>query len=213
MLAIDAKATGHILHWQGIGKLKHKEVAYLCVQDEIRSERLRVRRVRSEEKVADLGTKALSTAVIAKHCLALGYVNMNQENVQMDRQIVAMFWDFGSAVSSQQQAAGDDVQRAPSRDPQQQKQPQHLQQRQQAGQELVLWIPTNPNGVMHRWVDKHYAMDLMLENCDDCEAVLESTLEPSDEEDTYESPGENIRITSAERLRCTESTTNLYRTS
>ena len=76
VLDIDAKATEHVLHRQGIGKLKHIEVAYLWVQDEIRSERLRVRRVRSEENVADLGTKALSTAVIAKHCLTLGYVNM-----------------------------------------------------------------------------------------------------------------------------------------
>ena len=41
----------------------------------------RVGRVRSEDNVADLGTKPLSKAVIAKHCLALGYVNMNQENV------------------------------------------------------------------------------------------------------------------------------------
>ena len=81
VLAIDAKATEHILHRQGIGKLKHIDVAYLWVQDEIRSHRLRVRRVRSEDNVADLGTKPLSKAVIAKHCLALEYVNMNQENV------------------------------------------------------------------------------------------------------------------------------------
>ena len=54
VLAIDAKATDHILQW---------------MQDEIRSERLRVRRVKSEENVADLGTKPLSKAVIAKHCL------------------------------------------------------------------------------------------------------------------------------------------------
>ena len=33
------------------------------------------------EVVAVLGTKPLSKAVIAKHCLALEYVNMNQENV------------------------------------------------------------------------------------------------------------------------------------
>ena len=81
MLAIGAKATEHILHRQGIGKLKHIDVAYLWVQDEIRSQRLRVRRVRSEENVADLGTKAPSKAVIAKHCLTLGYVNMNEGNV------------------------------------------------------------------------------------------------------------------------------------
>ena len=79
LLAIDANE--HILHRQGIGKLKHIDVAYLWIQDEIRSHRLRARRVRSEDDVADLGTKPLSKAVIAKHCLALGYVNMNQEDV------------------------------------------------------------------------------------------------------------------------------------
>ena len=61
-LAINAKATEHILH-------------------EIRSKRLRFRRVKSEENVADLGTKPFSKAVIAKHCLALGYANMAVENV------------------------------------------------------------------------------------------------------------------------------------
>ena len=65
--AIDAKATEHILHRQGNGKLKHIDVAHLWMQDEIRSQRLRVRRVKSEENVADLGTKPLSKAVIAMH--------------------------------------------------------------------------------------------------------------------------------------------------
>ena len=59
-------------------------MANLWVQDEIRSRRLRVRRVRSEENVADLGTKTLSKAVIAKHCLTLGYVNMDEGNVQSE---------------------------------------------------------------------------------------------------------------------------------
>ena len=81
VLSIDAKATEHILHRKGIGKLKHMDVAYLLVQDEIRSQRLRVRRARSEENVADLGTKPLSKAVIAKNFLALVYVNMDEENV------------------------------------------------------------------------------------------------------------------------------------
>ena len=60
VLAIVAKATEHILLRQGIGTLKHIDVAYLWVQDEIRSQRLRVRRVQSEENFADLGTKPLS---------------------------------------------------------------------------------------------------------------------------------------------------------
>ena len=84
VLAIDAKATEHILHRQGIGKLKHIDVAYLWVQDEIRSQRLQVRRIRSEGNVADLGTKPLSRAVIAKHFLTLVYMNINDEVRRMD---------------------------------------------------------------------------------------------------------------------------------
>ena len=84
VLAIDAKATEHILHRQGIGKLQHIDVAYLWVQDEIRSQRLQVRRIRSEENVADLGRKPRSRAVIAKHCLTLGYMNINDEVSRMD---------------------------------------------------------------------------------------------------------------------------------
>ena len=51
VLAIDAKATEHILHRQGIGKLKHIDVAYLWVQDEIRSQRVQVRRVSGAKKM------------------------------------------------------------------------------------------------------------------------------------------------------------------
>ena len=114
VLAVDAKATEHIPNREGIGKLKHIDAAQLWMQDEIRSKMLRVRRVKNEENVADLGTKPLSKAVIAKHCLTLGNVNMAEENVQCERQVVAMFWDFGSAVSSQQQSASDHVQTAAS---------------------------------------------------------------------------------------------------
>ena len=35
--AIDSKATEHIFHRQGIGRLKHIDVAFLWMQDEIRS--------------------------------------------------------------------------------------------------------------------------------------------------------------------------------
>ena len=50
-------------------RLKHVDVAYSWMQDEIRFKSLRVRRVKSEENVADLETKPLGKAVIAKHCL------------------------------------------------------------------------------------------------------------------------------------------------
>ena len=43
MLAVDTKPTEHIFHQHGIGGLKHEDVAYLWMQDETRSKKLRVR--------------------------------------------------------------------------------------------------------------------------------------------------------------------------
>ena len=54
----------------------HIYVAFLWIQDESRSKMSRVRRVKSKENVADLETKPPGKAVIAKHCFALGYINM-----------------------------------------------------------------------------------------------------------------------------------------
>ena len=71
VLVIDAKATEHIVHRQ--------------MQDEVRSKRLR----------SDLGSKPLSKAVVAKHCFALGYVDMTEENVECKRQDVAMSLGLG----------------------------------------------------------------------------------------------------------------------
>ena len=72
-------ATEHLIHWQGIGILNGIDVAYLWMQDEIRSKRLRVLRVNSEDDVADLVTELLSKSEIGKHCFALGY-GMAEEN-------------------------------------------------------------------------------------------------------------------------------------
>ena len=123
----------------------------------------------------------------------------------MDRQIVAMLWAFGLAVSSQQQAAGDHVREPQQQEHlQQQKHLQHLQQRQQAGQELVLWISTNPFGVMHRLVDNHYAMDPMRRSFDRYDGALKSTTGSSDREKTYEMPNGNVFNIDNERFRCAE---------
>ena len=72
------------------------------MQDEVRSNRLRVRRVK-RDNVPDLGTKALSKAVISKHYLALKYLDMDEEGLQVAQQDVAMFRDFGSAGRRTQQ--------------------------------------------------------------------------------------------------------------
>ena len=56
------------------------------MQDEVRSKRLRVRRVKTEVNVADLGTKPFSKAVIV-----LGYVNRAEESALCKLQDVVMF--------------------------------------------------------------------------------------------------------------------------
>ena len=73
------------------------------VQDEIRSLRLRVRRVRSEENVADLGKKPLSKTVIPMHCLTLGYMNMDEKMFSVDGK------QWRCSRTSAQQSAGDHV--------------------------------------------------------------------------------------------------------
>ena len=50
------------------------------MQDDVRSKRLRVRRVKGEENVADLVTTPLRKSVFAKHCQSLGHVNRTEEN-------------------------------------------------------------------------------------------------------------------------------------
>ena len=82
------------------------------MRDEIRSKRLRVRSINSEEHVADLGTKPLSKAVIAKHRLALRDVNMAEESVSCKKHktwrcVVTSFRSSGS-----RRMAGQSVRRA-----------------------------------------------------------------------------------------------------
>ena len=58
VLIIDAKSTEHILHRQ-----------------EVKSNRLRVRRVKSEDNLADMKTKAISNKIIRKHAMSMGYID------------------------------------------------------------------------------------------------------------------------------------------
>ena len=70
---IDARATEHILHRHGIGKMKHIDAGHLWLQDEVKLNRLRVRRVKSEDNLADLATNAISNKIIRKLAISMGY--------------------------------------------------------------------------------------------------------------------------------------------
>ena len=65
-----------------IAKMKHSDVAYLRLQDEVKSNRLRARRVKSEDNLADIGTEALSNRIIRQHAISMGYVDA-QENLRL----------------------------------------------------------------------------------------------------------------------------------
>ena len=72
VLNMDARATEHILHRHGIGKMKHIDVEHLWLQDEVTSNRLSVRRVKREVNLADIGTTALSNKIVRKHATSIG---------------------------------------------------------------------------------------------------------------------------------------------
>ena len=111
VFAIDAKATEHILHRQEIGRLKHIDVAYLWMQDEVRSMWLRVRRVKCEEHVANLGTRPLSKAVFETHSHREILTWRRKVLSQCKLHDVAMFRDFGSIhmIVTDGRTAGDHV--------------------------------------------------------------------------------------------------------
>ena len=105
VIVINAKATEHILHRQGVRHMKHIDVAQFWLQDdvarlwlhdEVRSNRLILPRVDSEHNVACLGTRALSRAVIKKHAATLRYVNLAEEYSAEEKQDVVISWDVGS---------------------------------------------------------------------------------------------------------------------
>ena len=72
-LCIDAQATMHMLHREGIGRAKHIEVGYLWIQEAVRRRRLVIRKVGTKHNVADVGTKPLDKESIFRHCKTLGF--------------------------------------------------------------------------------------------------------------------------------------------
>ena len=106
VLIIDAKATEHILHRHGIRRMKHIDVACLWLQDEVKSERLRVRRVKSEDNLADLGTRELSNKIIRRHATSMVYFD-DQDSLEsggvMGLWIDESAWTAQSSQSSSAQ--------------------------------------------------------------------------------------------------------------
>ena len=58
-IAVDAKATLHIIHQRRLGKLKYVSVHHLWIQVEVRRHRLLVKEVHTSANPADMGTQSL----------------------------------------------------------------------------------------------------------------------------------------------------------
>ena len=104
VLIFDAKATEHIIHGHGTGKLKLTDAAHLWLQDEVKSNRLRVRRVKCEDNLADIGTKALSNKIIRKHATSMGYFNA-QGNLKSEDVMGLWVGKLGASRSEQSRPA------------------------------------------------------------------------------------------------------------
>ncbi len=73
LVMTDANAAMGIVHRQGLGKMRHLDVQYLWIQQEVSEGRLRVGKVRTTENVADLLTKNLPAEAMHKHLHAMKF--------------------------------------------------------------------------------------------------------------------------------------------
>ena len=77
---------------------KHTLKAHMWVQDEIRSQRIGARSIRSEESAADFRKEQISRTAIVKHYLRSRQMNMKNGSEQNGRQTAAM--SFGTQLSN-----------------------------------------------------------------------------------------------------------------
>ena len=68
----DASAAIGIVRRAGLGKLRHLNVRYLLVQDQVKREQLGLEKVAGTDSPADLATKHFNAEVMKKHFERLG---------------------------------------------------------------------------------------------------------------------------------------------
>ena len=68
----DASAAMGMAHRQGLGRTRHIDVQYLWIQDELKQEKLQMKKVRADENQADMFTKALKLEVVESYMQTMG---------------------------------------------------------------------------------------------------------------------------------------------
>ena len=80
-LVSDSLSSLHHTMRRGVGRIKHLELRYLCLQEEVRQNRLRLRHVSSAANAADVLTKAVSRAQLEVHLSTFGLCRGGSEQV------------------------------------------------------------------------------------------------------------------------------------
>ena len=84
--------------------MKHIDVAHLWLQDEVKSNRLQVRRVQSGDNLAGTGTKALSDKIVRKRATSMVYVDAI-ENLKSGDVMEFLGWQTRVSRSGQSRLA------------------------------------------------------------------------------------------------------------
>ena len=67
VMYMDASAAIGVLQRQGLGRMKHIEVQSLWLQDSARKKEVEIRKVHTDENLADLMTKPLAKHKVDRH--------------------------------------------------------------------------------------------------------------------------------------------------
>ena len=77
-LQVDANAAIGIIGRQGSGKSRHLDLSYLWLQSAVRGNQVNLKKVKSENNMADLETKVLEKDRIDRHMKNLGCVRFDR---------------------------------------------------------------------------------------------------------------------------------------
>ena len=73
-IEIDAKATLGMISRNGLGKMRHLDVAELWLQEAVRNKRFRIKKVPGADNTSDILTKHVAKDLCERHCASLGLV-------------------------------------------------------------------------------------------------------------------------------------------
>ncbi len=79
-LLSDSSAARGIASRKGLGKTRHIQTRFLWIQEKVRMKELVIEKVRTDDNLADLCTKPLSSEVCWRHMSTMGQVYMAEKN-------------------------------------------------------------------------------------------------------------------------------------